>query len=33
VAQEVEGFRGLSYTGLGFAGRVMPRDTGVGVPA
>jgi NADH-quinone oxidoreductase subunit G len=32
VAQEVDGFRGLSYTGLGFGGRVAPRRPAVGVP-
>ena len=29
VAQEVEGFRGLSYAGLGFGGQVVPRSAGV----
>jgi NADH-quinone oxidoreductase subunit G len=33
VAQEVDGFRGLSYAGLGFGGQVVRRSTGVGVPA
>jgi hypothetical protein len=29
VAQEVEGFRGLSYARLGFGGQVVPRSAGV----
>jgi NADH-quinone oxidoreductase subunit G len=29
VAQEVEGFRGLSYAQLGFGGQVVPRNAGV----
>jgi NADH dehydrogenase/NADH:ubiquinone oxidoreductase subunit G len=33
MAQEVEGFRGLNYAALGFGGRVVPRGSGVGVPA
>jgi len=35
VAQDVEGFRGLSHAGLGFGGQVVPRRAavGVGVPA
>ena len=31
VAQDVEGFRGLSHVGLGFGGQVVPRRAGVGV--
>jgi NADH-quinone oxidoreductase subunit G len=33
VAEEVEGFRGLSYAGLGFGGQLVARNAGVGVPA